>query len=210
MDILLHYFPNLPEEQVEQFQALGPLYREWNAKINVISRQDIDNLYERHLLHALAIPKVLHFVTGAEILDLGTGGGFPGIPLAIVFPEVQFMLIDGTRKKIKVVQEIVDALELKNVTAQQVRAEELKSKRFDFVVTRAVAKLEQLIPWSNPLLKNKHQHAVPNGLLALKGGNIKAELAELPAHEYVEVFPLSDFFEESYYEEKYLIYVQGA
>jgi len=209
MDILLHYFPNLPEDQLKQFEALEPLYRDWNAKINVISRKDIDNLYEHHILHSLAIPKVLHFEPGAEILDLGTGGGFPGIPLAIVFPEVQFTLIDGTRKKIKVVQEVAEALGLKNVTAKQERAEEMKNQRFDFVVSRAVAKLEQLIPWSNRLLKNKHQHALPNGLLTLKGGDIKAELAELPTHEYVEVFPLSDFFEESYYEEKYLIYVQG-
>lgn len=208
MDILLKYFPNLSAIQLEQFKALEPLYQDWNAKINVISRKDIDNLYERHILHSLAISKVVEFQPGAEVLDLGTGGGFPGIPLAILFPETRFTLIDGTGKKIKVVQEVIEALGLKNAKARHIRAEELK-QHFDFVVSRAVAKLSQLIPWMNRLLKNKEQHAIPNGLLTLKGGDIESELAELPPHEYVELFPLSDYFEEEYFEEKYVVYVQG-
>lgn len=207
MQLIQSYFPKLSEQQIQQFEQLGPLYEEWNAKINVISRKDIDNLYERHVLHSLAIIKFIRFRTGAEILDLGTGGGFPGIPLAIFFPNVQFTLIDGTKKKIKVVQEVVDALGLTNVKAQQVRAEELKA-RYDFVVSRAVAGIDKLAFWSQRLLKNQDKHAVPNGVIALKGGNLRQEMKALPKGSYSEIYPLSDYYQQPFFEEKFLVYVQ--
>ncbi|MEM6317770.1 MAG: 16S rRNA (guanine(527)-N(7))-methyltransferase RsmG [Bacteroidota bacterium] len=207
MQQLLSYFPNLTETQQQQFAQLEGLYQDWNQKINVISRKDIDNLYIRHVLHSLSVPPVVRFRSGADILDLGTGGGFPGIPLAIFYPEVNFTLIDGTRKKITVVQEVAAAVGLKNVQAQQIRAEELKGK-FDFVVTRAVARLDKLIPWSQRLIKNTERHAIPNGILALKGGNIKAEIREIPKGNYVEVYPINDFFAEEEFAEKYVVYVQ--
>jgi len=209
MDILLKYFPDLDDLQVQRFQALESLYHDWNAKVNLISRKDIENLYERHVLHSLAIAKLLKFNDGAEILDIGTGGGFPGVPLAILFPDVRFLLIDGTLKKIKVVQAVIGALGLKNANAQQVRAEELKNKRFDFVVTRAVADMDQLRMWSQRLFKTQHTHALPNGLIALKGGNIRQEIKALPKGEYVETNPISSFFEEEYFKEKYVVYLQG-
>jgi len=207
METILSYFRDLNDQQQNQFQLLGPLYKEWNQKINVISRKDIDNLYTRHVLHSLSIPAVVRFRSGADILDLGTGGGFPGIPLAILYPEVNFTLIDGTRKKIHVVQEVVEALGLQNVTAHQKRAEELKGK-FDFVVSRGVARLSKLVSWSQHLLKRKERHALPNGLLVLKGGDIDSEIKELPAGNYVEVYPINDFFAEAEFEDKYVIYVQ--
>ncbi len=208
MEVILKYFPDLNEEQISRFRALDALYRDWNAKINLISRRDIDNLYLHHVLHSLAISKILYFKEGSEILDIGTGGGFPGIPLAILQPEVKFHLIDGTQKKIKVVEEIIQSLGLKNAKAQQVRAEELKGRRYDFVATRAVAELNQLRLWSQRLLKSKHQHAIPNGLIALKG-NVQMEIKNLPKGEFTEVFPISDFFEEKYFQEKYAVYLQG-
>ncbi len=208
MKTILQHFPRLTSEQRAQFEQLGPLYREWNEKINVISRRDIDNLYTHHILHSLGIAKILTFQKHARILDLGTGGGLPGIPLAILYPEVQFTLIDGTRKKIKVVEEISQAIGLKNVKAKHQRAEELKGQ-FDFVVCRAVARLEKLVAWSLPLLRDKQQHALPNGLLTLKGGRLKEEIKELSGGAYVEQFPLSDYFEGLYFEQKYVLYVQG-
>jgi 16S rRNA (guanine527-N7)-methyltransferase len=208
MKTILQHFPRLTSEQRAQFEQLGPLYREWNEKINVISRRDIDNLYTHHILHSLGIAKILTFQKHARILDLGTGGGLPGIPLAILYPEVQFTLIDGTRKKIKVVEEINQAIGLKNVKAKHQRAEELKGQ-FDFVVCRAVARLEKLVAWSLPLLRDKQQHALPNGLLTLKGGRLKEEIKELSGGAYVEQFPLSDYFEGLYFEQKYVLYVQG-
>jgi 16S rRNA (guanine527-N7)-methyltransferase len=207
MESILRFFPDLTDRQKTQFQQLGPLYREWNEKINVISRKDIDNLYEHHILHALAIAKVVSFKPGARVLDLGTGGGFPGIPLAILFPDTSFTLIDGTRKKITVVQEIAEAVGLENVTARHIRAEELKGQ-FDFVVSRAVARLEKLVPWSFRLIKEKQQHGLPNGLLALKGGNMKEEIKALGRGSYVEEFPLTDFFDVPYFAEKSIVYVQ--
>ena len=208
MDIIKKYFPQLTPTQIYQFDHLLPLYRDWNQKINVISRKDIDNLYERHVLHSLAIAKLYTFLPGAEVLDLGTGGGFPGIPLAIFFPETQFTLIDGTGKKIRVVEEVKTTLGLSNVRAKQIRAEELK-QHFDFVVSRAVTQLNQLINWSFRLLKKKQQHAIPNGLISLKGGNVHAEIKALPRNEYVEVDAISTLFKEDFFDEKYVVYIQG-
>ncbi|MCB9295746.1 MAG: 16S rRNA (guanine(527)-N(7))-methyltransferase RsmG [Lewinellaceae bacterium] len=207
METLLKYFPKLTELQQQQLAQLGPLYQEWNQKINVISRKDIDNLYAHHILHCLGITRLIHFAPGAEILDLGTGGGLPGIPLAIFFPQVAFTLVDGTRKKIMVAEEIIGTLGLANARACHIRAEELKQK-FDFVVCRAVASLDKLVGWSFPLIKSQQRHALPNGLITLKGGDIKAEIKALPRGSYTEVYPLSDFFDEAYYQEKYIIYVQ--
>lgn len=208
MEKIKAYFPKLTEEQLLQFEQLGPLYKEWNQKINVISRKDIDNIYLHHVLHSLSIAAVVRFRSDAEILDLGTGGGFPGIPLAILFPNVKFTLIDGTLKKIKVVKEVVEALGLENVEAMQMRAEELKKRRFDFVVTRAVAKMPQLALWSQRLLKKDNVHPLPNGVLALKGGYMKAEIKELPKGNYSELYRIQEFFKEPYFEEKYVVYLQ--
>ncbi len=207
-EIIWKYFPHLDAHQRRQIEALDGLYREWNARINVISRKDIVNLYLRHVLHSMAIGKEVAFAPGAQVLDLGTGGGFPGIPLAILFPETQFTLIDGTGKKIKVVQAVAEALQLDNVEALHVRAEMLKGRKFDFVVSRAVAALDKLVMWSFPLLKKQMQHALPNGLLALKGGNIRSEIAALPKGSYTELFPLTDYFDEPWFADKYLVYVQ--
>jgi 16S rRNA (guanine527-N7)-methyltransferase len=212
MDIIKKYFPELTEIQLAQLAQLQDLYADWNSKINVISRQDIENIYERHVLHSLAIAKQFQFKSEAKILDLGTGGGFPGIPLAILFPEVTFTLADSIGKKIKVVQEIAQAIQLENISAHHSRAEELKMVgQFDFVVTRAVAPLGQLMQWSQKLLKKKHFHAYPNGIIALKGGNLRGEILELPGKglDYTEVFPITKYFNESFFEEKCIVYVQG-
>ena len=209
MEQIKKYFPNLTEQQIQQFQQLGPLYEDWNSKINVISRKDIDQLFERHILHSLAIAKVVTFLPGAQILDLGTGGGFPGIPLAILFPETEFLLVDGIAKKIMVVNDIAEQLGLQNVTAIQARAEELKNKQFDFVVTRAVAKMDQLFRWTQRLYSKTHIHALPNGMIALKGGNVKAEVKALPKGEYTEIFPLQKMYKEDFFEEKFAVYLQG-
>jgi len=207
MDSIVAHFPNLSPTQLKQLEQLGPLYQEWNQKINVVSRKDIDNIYSNHILHALAIAKIISFKAGATVLDLGTGGGLPGIPLAILFPDTHFHLVDGTGKKIKVVQAIIDALELPNVKAQQIRAEELKT-RYDFVVCRAVTSLDKLVIWSKRLVKRKQIHGLPNGLITLKGGNVKKEIKDLPKGEYAEIYPLSDFYDAPYYEEKCAVYVQ--
>ncbi len=211
-DTIAKYFPDLTAEQKAQFDHLEPLYREWNEKINVVSRQDIENLAERHVLHSLAIAKVIQFKPDSMLLDLGTGGGFPGIPLAILFPESQFVLVDGTGKKIRVVQEVADALGLENVTAIHGRAEEIKlNGQFDFVLSRGVASLDRLLVWSQKFLKKKHGHILPNGILALKGGDIAAEIRELPGRgkEYTEVFPIRNYFREAFFDEKWVVYVQG-
>lgn len=212
MDELSSYFPDLSDRQIAQFKQLDPLYQEWNAKINVISRQDIDNLWERHILHSLAIAKIVAFKPGAALLDLGTGGGFPGIPLAILFPEAQFTLVDGTGKKITVVQEVAAALGLGNVRALHSRVEELRMPHtFDFVLTRGVTTLDKLLLWSERLLKKKHQHAYPNGILALKGGHLDPEIKALPGngYAYTELFPIWKFFPLPLFEDKYVVYVQG-
>lgn len=209
MTEILKYFPNLTEAQQNQFALLLPLYKEWNEKINVVSRKDIDNLYLHHVLHSLAIAKVLRFKDGSRILDLGTGGGFPGIPLAILHPSVSFMLVDSTAKKIRVVQEVAEALGLKNVEAQHIRVEDIKGQLFDFVVTRAVTSLDQLFRWSRKLIKNKHINILPNGIFALKGGSIREEIKALGKGQYVDITNISKFFEEEYFEEKVVAYVQG-
>ena len=207
MERILSYFPSLTEHQKWQLAALDDLYREWNEKINVISRKDIDNLYLHHVLHSLAIARFIQFSPGTKIVDLGTGGGFPGIPLAILFPECNFTLVDSIGKKITVVDAIATALDLKNVKAVHGRVEEMKDK-YDFVVTRAVARLEKLLPWARKVLSKKQSNPYPNGLIALKG-DLKEELAVLPKYEYREVVPISSYFQEPYFEEKYLLYVQG-
>lgn len=212
MEIIQKHFSHITEAQAAQFAQLPALYAEWNAQINVISRKDIENLAERHVLHSLAIAKVIEFLPKAKILDLGTGGGFPGIPLAILYPEVEFLMVDSRGKKIKVVQEIAKALGLQNVKAVHARAEELKEKRtFDFVVTRAVAPLSKLLHWSQKLISTEHKHWMPNGILALKGGNLKEEIKEMPGKgkEYTDIYPVQDYFRLPFFEEKFVVYVQG-
>ena len=207
-ELIYSYFPKLTERQREQFAALDGLYRDWNAKINVISRKDIDNLYVHHILHSLAIAKVIGFRAGTQVLDLGTGGGFPGIPLAILFPEARFHLIDGTAKKIRVCQEVISALALTNCRAEQKRAEEIKRPAYEFVITRAVAKIDKLAEWSLRLIVSKQRNSIPNGILALKGRGLKEELALLPKGAYVEEFPISAWFGEEFFAAKAVMYLQ--
>lgn len=209
MELILKYFPNLTDLQKVQFEQLEPLYRDWNDKINVISRKDIDNLYLHHVLHSLAIAKVIEFKPGAAVLDIGTGGGFPGIPLAILFPESKFTLVDSIGKKIKVVKEVSQAIGLENVVALHQRVEEFKQRQFDFAVTRAVTTLDKLYQWSSRLIKNKEQHVLPNGLIALKGGSLWEEIKTLPRDSYTEEYPITDFFTEEYFQEKFVVYVQA-
>ena len=209
VDLLKRYFPELEgDERLDQLAALPALYTEWNAKINVISRKDIENIYLRHIIHSLTIAKFIHFKEGADVMDLGTGGGFPGIPLAIYFPETRFTLIDGTKKKIHVVNEVSSAVGLRNVKAKQLRAEECKQK-FDFIVTRAVATVDKLMLWGERLIKTKHQHALPNGIIALKGGDLSKETSLLGDHHYYEYIDLRELIDEELFDEKYLMYIQG-
>ena len=202
--MIISDFFRLSERQAQQFAALDALYRDWNSKINVISRKDIDNLYEHHVLHSLAIAQLLPFQPGTTIMDVGTGGGFPGIPLAILFPECQFLLIDSIGKKIKVATEVAKALGLTNVVCKQERAEEEKQK-FDFVVSRAVMPLPDLVKLVRKNISNKQRNAVPNGLVVLKGGDLKAELA--PFQKTAEVTPCSQFFPGEWFESKQIIYL---
>ncbi|WP_448825910.1 16S rRNA (guanine(527)-N(7))-methyltransferase RsmG [Capnocytophaga bilenii] len=206
MEIINKYFPQLSEEQQRQFVQLKPLYEEWNAKINVISRKDMGDFYERHVLHSLAIAKRITFAKGTEILDVGTGGGFPGIPLAVYFPECSFTLVDSIGKKIKVVQEVVNALGLKNVIARQIRAEELKGN-YDFVVSRAVTQMKDFVPWVRGKLKKQSHNELANGILYLKGGDLTEELASF---EKAEVTDISKYFEESFFETKKIVYLSNS
>lgn len=208
MELIHKYFPDLNDNQYTQFEQIGALYREWNEKINVISRKDIDNLYLHHILHSLVIAKFIKFKEGAKVLDLGTGGGFPAVPLAILFPNVRFTAIDGTRKKIRVVNEVKEAAGIENLTALHVRAEEHR-KKYEFVVTRAVAKIGRLKEWTINLIDPENQrHALPNGIIALKGGRVKDETNELTRKDYFETYPIINFINEPYYEEKYILYLQ--
>ena len=204
VDLILHYFPELTERQKEQYAALLPLYEDWNSKINVISRKDMDNFYLHHVLHSLAIAKVQPFKSMAEILDVGTGGGFPGIPLAIMFPNAKFHLIDSIGKKIKVVQNVAEQLGLDNVRAEQVRAEQLHTE-YDFIVSRAVTDLPQFVQWVRGKLSDIHYHHLRNGILYLKGGDLAAELA--PFRKKVRTWDISDFFAEDYFLTKQVIYL---
>jgi len=204
MEIIKKYFPAITEQQQEQFAALKALYEDWNQKINVISRKDIDNLYEHHVLHSLAIAKALNFKPGTRLLDFGTGGGFPGIPLAIMFPECQFKLIDGTGKKIRVATEVANAIGLKNCRPEHLRGEDEKGT-YDFVVSRAVMPLPDLMKIVRKNIGKKHNNAMMNGVFVLKGGNVDGEIH--PFRKNAEVTALSNWFSEEWFNEKYLIYV---
>lgn len=206
MELLLKYFPELDEKQKEQFAALGELYTDWNAKINVISRKDIDNLYEHHVLHSLGIAKVIHFSSETKIMDLGTGGGFPGIPLAIFFPEVKFHLVDSIGKKVRVASEVANSIGLKNVTFSHARAEEIKDM-YDFVVSRAVMPLTDLMKIIRKNFSTHQQNALPNGLICLKGGELEHET--MPFRNKTTMWNLSDYFDEDFFETKKVVYVAG-
>ncbi len=203
-EIIYRYFPNLTDTQLQQFAALGELYRDWNTKINVISRKDIDQLYEHHVLHSLAIAKIINFRPDTRILDFGTGGGFPGVPLSILFPDCQFKLIDGTGKKIRVAQEVCNAIGLKNCAPTHLRGEDEKDK-YDFIVSRAVMPLPDLVKLMRKNISKTSQNALPNGVICLKGGNLQAELQ--PYHKIVEATEISQFFMEEWFKEKFVIYL---
>ena len=204
MELILKYFPDLTEEQKRQFAALYDLYTDWNSKINVISRKDIENLYEHHVLHSLGIAKVIRFKPGTKVMDLGTGGGFPGIPLAILFPEVQFHLVDSIGKKVRLATEIAGSIGLKNVTTRHARAEEEK-QLFDFVVSRAVMPLTDLLKIIRKNISPKQQNALPNGLICLKGGELERET--MPVKNKTTMWNLKEFFGEEFFETKKVVYV---
>ena len=204
MEQLLRYFPQLTEQQQRQFAALDALYRDWNAKINVISRKDIDNLYPHHVLHSLGIAKVITFRPGTHVMDIGTGGGFPGIPLAILFPKVQFHLLDSIGQKIKVAQSVADALELTNVRTSHKNVMEEKEK-YDFVVSRAVMQMEDLVRLVRKNVHHEQRNSLPNGLICLKGGDIQQEMR--PFKHCCDVWPLHTYFEEEFFETKKVAYV---
>ena len=203
MEEILKQFPNLTELQQSQFEQLYDLYQDWNAKINVISRKDIDELYTKHVLHSLAIVKVQSFEPGTYVLDVGTGGGFPGIPLAILFPETRFYLIDVIAKKIKVVQAVASALELKNVKAEQIRAENVKGD-FDFIVSRAVTNMPDFVSWVKTKIKKQHKHELKNGILYLKGGDLSEELKDFPK---ATLYDIADFFADAFFETKKVVHL---
>lgn len=203
MDIILKYFPDLTDAQKEQFAALRGLYEDWNLKINVVSRKDIDELYLRHVLHSLGIAKVQSFLPGSNVLDVGTGGGFPGIPLAILFPKTQFHLVDSIGKKIKVVNEVVEGIQLQNVKAINDRVENVPG-RYDFIVSRAVAQMETFVHWVNEKIAKKSLHERRNGILYLKGGDLTEELKN---YKTAEVYPLDAFFDEDFFDTKSVVYL---
>ncbi|RPD96045.1 16S rRNA (guanine(527)-N(7))-methyltransferase RsmG [Aureibaculum marinum] len=203
MDVILTYFKELSDKQLSQFQQLEQLYTFWNAQINVISRKDISTLYERHVLHSLGIAKVQSFNTKANILDVGTGGGFPGIPLAILFPDTQFLLVDSIGKKIKVVEEVAKALELKNVRAQHTRVEKVKGE-FDFIISRAVTNMNDFVKWTRKKVAKKQKHELKNGILYLKGGDLTEELTNFPK---ATIYNLSNYFSEDFFETKKVVHV---
>ena len=206
IELILHYFPDITQKQRSQFEALEELYQEWNSHINVISRKDTDNFYERHVLHSLAIAKVMSFKDGSKILDIGTGGGFPGIPLAILYPECDFLLVDSIGKKIKVVNEVAGALELKNVHGVHERAEKVKGQ-FDFIVSRAVTAMPKFLNWTKGKFLKENNNDFKNGILYLKGGDLSEEMA--PVKKAVQYFEIPDFFEEEFFETKKVVYVRN-
>lgn len=202
--IIFNYFPDLTDNQRKQFEQLGSLYKEWNDKINVISRKDIENIYTNHVLHSLGIAKVISFKPGTEVLDVGTGGGFPGIPLAILFPDAHFHLVDSIGKKITVVKEVSMALGLKNVKAEQIRAEQVRGK-YDFVVSRAVTRMKEFYGWVNNKVKADSRNSLDNGIVYLKGGDLDEEMSELK--RLYSIYNLSDYFKEEFFETKHVVYV---
>lgn len=204
VDIIFKYFPKLSEDQKDKFTQLFELYEDWNSQINVVSRKDFDTFYEKHVLHSLGIAEVIQFQNGTDVLDVGTGGGFPGIPLAILFPETNFFLVDSIGKKIKVVEEVKNALSLENVFAGNKRAEDL-TQQFDFVVSRAVTQMPKFIPWVAKKFKKKGINGYPNGIFYLKGGDLTDELKGI--NRYKEVIELSDYFEEEFFETKKVVYI---
>lgn len=203
MEEIIKHFPDMTELQITQFKRLDSLYREWNSKINVISRKDIDSLYTKHVLHSLGMAKVMEFKPGALVMDVGTGGGFPGIPLAILFPDTNFYLIDVIAKKIKVVQEVANGLGLKNVKAEQMRAENVKQD-FDFIVSRAVTNMPDFVKWVRGKIKKEQNHDLPNGILYLKGGDLTEELS---VFQKVTIYDLSDYFEDEFFETKKVVHL---
>jgi len=208
LDIVLKYFGDFSPQQMQQLQMLDGLYKEWNEKINVISRKDIDSLYEKHVLHSLALAALCPFDNGARIIDIGTGGGFPGIPLAIFFPEVEFLLVDSIGKKIKVVQEVASAIGLKNVTATHSRVEDIKGRTFHYAVSRAVAPLNDLWRWVNSKIeRGQKSDELPNGLICLKGGDLTKEIADTGLKRIVQAWSVHDIFPEPSFEEKYVVYI---
>jgi 16S rRNA (guanine527-N7)-methyltransferase len=209
MEIITKYFADFTERQLKQYAALKGLYEEWNQKINVISRKDMDHFYEHHVLHSLAIATQFNFPDGYQIMDLGTGGGFPGIPLAIFFPEVHFLLVDSINKKLKVAEAVADAIELKNITVKHTRAEDINDKKFDVVVSRAVAPLKDLWYWSKPLLKKKpvDQPKKLTGLICLKGGDLSKEISESTLRP--QIWEISKIFDEEFFKEKYILNVRN-
>lgn len=205
MECINKYFNNLTEKQISQFEKLKPVYEQWNAKINVISRKDMDSFYERHVLHSLAIAKIVSFLADSEILDVGTGGGFPGVPLAILFPQTKFTLVDSIGKKIKVVEEVCKELDINNVTAINSRVEQI-DKKFDFIVSRAVTQMPEFVKWVRGKIKKSSKHSLDNGILYLKGGDLTEELASF---KNIQLYEISHFFSEEFFETKKVVYLKN-
>lgn len=206
IDIVLKYFDDFTPPQIQQLTALEGLYKEWNEKINVVSRKDIDQIYLHHVLHSLSIAAIANFKPGADIIDIGCGGGFPGVPLAIFYPDVNFHLVDSIGKKLKVVEAVAEGAGIKNITTQHCRAEDIKTKKFDFAVSRAVAPLKELWTWAKPLLKKENKNEMFNGLICLKGGDLHQEIFESGTRP--KMMSVYEIFNEAYFQEKYIIYVK--
>ncbi len=205
MELILKYFSDLTKKQLHQFAALQELYNDWNNKINVISRKDIASLYLKHVLHSLAIATVINFKPGTQVIDIGTGGGFPGVPLAIYFPDVHFHLVDSINKKLTVVEGVKEAIGLSNISTQHIRVEEIKNRQFDFVVSRAVAPLKDLWYWGKPLIKKGYQHQFANGLICLKGGDLAEEISQSGLRP--AIMSIEEIFQEEFFKEKYILHL---